>query len=53
MVKFSPMLDIKLAIEQIQNISEVHIVAFENEVKELIFVSERKNISTIEETNIY
>ncbi len=53
MVKFSPMLDIKLAIEQIQNISEVHIVAFENEVKELLFVSERKNISTIEETNIY
>jgi hypothetical protein len=53
MVKFSPMLDIKLAIEQIQNISEVHIVAFENEVKELIFVSKRKNISTFEETNIY
>lgn len=39
MVKFSPMLDIKLAIEQLQTISEVHIVALENEVKELLFVS--------------
>lgn len=43
MVKFSPMLDIKLAIEQLQNISEVHIIALENEVKELLFVS--KNTS--------
>lgn len=39
MVKFSPMLDIKLAIEQMQTITEVHIVALENEVKELLFVS--------------
>lgn len=47
MVKFSPMLDIKLAIEQIQNITEVHIVAIENEVKELLFVSKKPNTSTI------
>lgn len=46
MVKFSPMLDIKLAIEQLQNISEVHIVALENEVKELLFVSKSQNAST-------
>lgn len=44
MVKFSPMLDIKLAIEQLKNISEVHIVAVENEVKELLFVSKTKEI---------
>lgn len=46
MVKFSPMLDIKLAIEQIKNISEVHIVALENEVKEVLFVSKSQNAST-------
>lgn len=45
MVKFSPMLDIKLAIEQIQHISEVHIVALENEVKELLFVSKNQKAS--------
>lgn len=40
MVKFSPMLDIKLAIEQLgDGIIEIHIVALENEVKELLFVS--------------
>lgn len=53
MVKFSPMLDIKLAIEQIQNISEVHIVALENEVKELLFVSKSQNASINNKTNIH
>ena len=53
MVKFSPMLDIKLAIEQIQNISEVHIVALENEVKELLFVGNSKKLSIIDKINIH
>ena len=53
MVKFSPMLDIKLAIEQIQNISEVHIVALENEVKELLFVSKIQKLATNDNINIY
>ncbi|MFY7908197.1 MAG: class I SAM-dependent methyltransferase [Emticicia sp.] len=39
MVKFSPMLDIKMALEQLQNISKVYIIALENEVKELLFLS--------------
>jgi 16S rRNA G966 N2-methylase RsmD len=43
MVKFSPMLDIKLALEQLQDISEVHIVAVENDVKELLFISKKKS----------
>ncbi len=38
MVKFSPMLDIKLALEQLENVVEVHVVALENEVKELLFI---------------
>ncbi|MFN3851387.1 MAG: THUMP-like domain-containing protein [Spirosomataceae bacterium] len=38
LVKYSPLLDIKLAIEHLQNISEVHVIALENEVKELLFV---------------
>ncbi len=53
MVKFSPMLDIKLAIEQIQNISEVHIVALENEVKELLFVSKTPKAATNGQINIH
>ncbi|WP_188766336.1 class I SAM-dependent methyltransferase [Emticicia aquatilis] len=47
MVKFSPMLDIKLAIEQLgDNITEVHIVALENEVKELLFISRKSKIES-------
>lgn len=42
MVKFSPMLDIKLALEQLQTITEVHVVSVENEVKELLFISKNE-----------
>jgi hypothetical protein len=38
LIKFSPLLDIKLAIEQLENVSEVHVVAVDNEVKELLFI---------------
>lgn len=47
MVKFSPMLDIKLAVEQLgKSITEVHIVALENEVKELLFISQKSTIES-------
>ena len=52
MVKFSPMLDIKLAIDQIQNISEVHIVALDNEVKELLFLSTNRKLTIIDKINM-
>ncbi|GAB3514726.1 THUMP-like domain-containing protein [Emticicia fontis] len=40
LVKYSPMLDIKQALEQIKGIAEVHVVAVENEVKELLFLKQ-------------
>jgi len=46
MVKYSPMLDIKLAISQLQSISEVHVVAVENEVKELLFLNRNETDAT-------
>lgn len=49
MVKFSPMLDIKLALEQLGNVAELHIVAVENEVKELLFLGKK----TIEKVSIH
>lgn len=39
-VKLSPMLDISLALEQLPNIREVHIVAVGGECKELLLVME-------------
>ena len=38
MVKYSPMLDIKLAISRLETVHEVWILAEKNEVKELVFI---------------
>lgn len=38
MVKYSPMLDIKLALNRLQTVHEVAILAEKNEVKELVFI---------------
>jgi hypothetical protein len=41
MVKLSPMLDISMALEELNHVKEVHVVAVANECKELDFVLER------------
>ncbi|WP_268122994.1 class I SAM-dependent methyltransferase [Roseivirga pacifica] len=38
LLKVSPLLDIKLAIEQLSHVATVHVVAVQNEVKELLFL---------------
>ncbi len=38
LIKFSPMLDISLAIKSLKNVSEIHVVSVENECKELLFL---------------
>ena len=38
MIKYSPMLDISLALRTLGEVSEVHIVSVENECKELLFI---------------
>ncbi|NDV78221.1 SAM-dependent methyltransferase [Dysgonomonas sp. 511] len=40
MIKLSPMLDISLALSSLSNVSDVHIVSVNNEVKELLFVKQ-------------
>jgi hypothetical protein len=50
-IKLSPMFDISAAIEQIENVSEVHIVSVDNECKELLLVCDNKNI--VNEDNIF
>lgn len=41
LVKTSPLLDIKKGIEELEFVKEVHVVAINNEVKELLFVLEK------------
>jgi 16S rRNA G966 N2-methylase RsmD len=49
LIKFSPLLDIKLAIEQLRTVSKVWVIAVKNDVKELLFLVEKeKNDALIE-----
>lgn len=48
MIKTAPILDISAGISELKNIAQIHIVALENEVKELLFILNKKHVSTIE-----
>ncbi|NDV17337.1 class I SAM-dependent methyltransferase [Muricauda sp. TY007] len=41
LVKTSPLLDIKKGVEELEFVKEVHVVAINNEVKELLFILEK------------
>jgi len=43
MLKLSPMLDWRKAVEDLGNVSEVHIISVDNECKELLIVLEEKD----------
>lgn len=45
MIKCSPMLDITMACRQLGNVAAVHIVALNNECKELLFILQRNKAS--------
>jgi len=41
LIKASPILDIKSAVNELKFVKEIHIVSIENEVKELLFILEK------------
>ena len=41
LVKYSPMLDISLALEKLQFVKQVHVVSVGNECKEILFLAEK------------
>ncbi|WP_246361457.1 class I SAM-dependent methyltransferase [Moheibacter lacus] len=43
MVKLSPLLDLKMLIDQIPQIHEIHLVAVKNEMKELLLICKKEN----------
>ncbi|MDR0332318.1 MAG: class I SAM-dependent methyltransferase [Dysgonamonadaceae bacterium] len=47
MIKYSPMLDISLAMKTLDNVREVHIVSVENECKELLFLLSKNSIGCL------
>src|SRR6056297_302849 len=48
LVKTSPLLDIKMGIETLEFVKEVHVVAVQNEVKELLFILEKGYTGSIQ-----
>lgn len=47
LVKLSPMLDISDVLKKVKNIHQVHVVAVENEVKELLILIEQQNSNKV------
>lgn len=52
MIKTSPMLDITAGIKQLEKVSSLHIVAVKNEVKELLWVLTKDEVSQVSLTCI-
>ena len=48
LLKVSPILDLKSAINELNNVKEIHVVAVENEVKELLFLLEKNYTQNID-----
>lgn len=48
LLKTSPMLDISVGLSELQHISEIHIVAVENEVKELLWLLKKDDCKNLE-----
>ncbi len=46
MIKTSPMLDIKMGMELLNQVSQLHVVSVKNEVKELLWILEREPAQT-------
>ena len=44
MIKLSPMLDMASALNELKYVSEIHIVAVNNECKELIIILDKEKI---------
>ncbi|WBL27284.1 class I SAM-dependent methyltransferase [Zunongwangia sp. HGR-M22] len=47
LIKTSPLLDLKLGISELKSVAEIHIVAVENEVKELLWILKKDSTSTV------
>ena len=46
MVKLSPMLDLSLALNELKTVRAVHIVAVNNECKELLLILQKESVSS-------
>ncbi|EDM43069.1 hypothetical protein SCB49_12629 [unidentified eubacterium SCB49] len=48
MIKTSPMLDIQVGLQELKNVSEIHVVAVNNEVKELLWLCKPNAVAHVQ-----
>ena len=48
LIKTSPLLDFSIGIKSLQNVKEIHVVAVQNEVKELLWVLQKEHKDEVE-----
>ncbi|MDN3723528.1 class I SAM-dependent methyltransferase [Aequorivita sp. SDUM287046] len=48
LLKSSPMLDMSIGLDELKNVKQIHIVAVENEVKELLWLLEKTSVGKTE-----
>lgn len=48
LIKTAPILDISAGLSELKNVKEIHIVALENEVKELLWIIEKNHPKSVE-----
>ena len=48
MIKTAPILDVSAGLSELKNVTAIHVVAIENEVKELLWIIEKKFIGSIQ-----
>ena len=53
LIKTAPILDITAGINELNHIKSIHIIAIDNEVKELLWILEKDYSSKIEITSVY
>lgn len=47
LIKTSPLLDLAVGIKSLQNVKEIHVVAIQNEVKELLWIVEKEYTKSV------
>ena len=48
LIKTAPLLDIKAGLEELKNVKQIHIVAIDNEVKELLWILNKNYTNSVE-----
>ncbi|NER15928.1 THUMP-like domain-containing protein [Spongiivirga citrea] len=48
LIKTSPLLDISIGLKELQYVQEIHIVAVKNEVKELLWILNKEQVSAVD-----